>query len=213
MLGKSHKKPPKPTHKSKPVPAGAPWNPLKPQPVDAATTFFFNPAVARTQAPGNGGFLMGNNPAGDVPWQPTSKVAVVPGRFHLGVRSTNYRYGYLWMPSTGILSPTAFTIEFWVKSNLPFSSVTGVPMSISGVGFSFGNGYLTRVVCKQRALSADPGNADYACSLPSRQRLGKLCADLLASPTRVVCQRKARREQERSAGTRRCGPTTTAAAA
>lgn len=137
-LGKSHK-----SHKSHPAPASAPWNPLKEQPIDAATTFFFNPSVARTQAPGNGGFLMGNNPAGDVPWKPTSKVAVVPGRFHLGVRSTDYRYGYLWMPSTGILSPTAFTIEFWVQSAAPYTSVDAVPVSVSGVLFSFSNGFLS----------------------------------------------------------------------
>jgi hypothetical protein len=138
-LGKSHKAGDKP----QPALASAPWNPLKDQGVDAATTFFFNPAVARTQAPGNGGFLMGNNPAGDVPWRPTSKVAVVPGRFHLGVRSTDYRYGYLWMPSSGILSPTAFTIEFWVQSSTPYSAVNGVPVSVSGVVFSFSNGFLS----------------------------------------------------------------------
>ena len=138
-LGKGHKHP----HRTNPSQSRTgPWRPLREQSADAATTFFFNPAVARTQTPGNGGFMMGNNAAGDVPWRANSGVVVVPGRFHSGVQSTNPRYGYLWMPSTGILSPTAFTIEFWVKSAVPFSSATGVPVGVSGVQFSLGNGYL-----------------------------------------------------------------------
>lgn len=114
------------------------WHPLLRQSYDAATTFLFNAAVARRQTPGNGGFMMGNAEAGDVPWQPTSKVVVVPGRYRLGIKSANRSFGYLWMPVTGILSPSAFTIEFWAKSDVPFSAINGeTPVSVSGVSFFF----------------------------------------------------------------------------
>jgi hypothetical protein len=133
-LGKSHK----PHH---PKPASARWNPLTEQSADPATTFLFDPAVARRQAPGNGGFIMGDAGSGDVPWQSTSKVLVVPGRYRQGVQSSSADGGYLWMPSTGILSTSAFTIEFWAKSSVPLAAVGGqTPVSVSGVTFTFSHG-------------------------------------------------------------------------
>jgi hypothetical protein len=136
VLGKSHRQ-------QKSTPADAPWNPMKRQTADAATTFLFDPVVARTQSPGKGGFIMGDATTGDVPWRSTSKVVVVPGRYRQGVQSTNSAGGYLWMPSTGILSTTAFTIEFWAKSAVAFNAVGGqTPVTVSGVGFTFSHGTL-----------------------------------------------------------------------
>jgi hypothetical protein len=126
-----------------PRPAAAPWRPLRRQPYDAATTYLFNAAVARTQTPGNGGLMMGNAPAGDLPWRADSKVVPVPGRYRLGVQSRSSSYGYLWMPGTGILSPRDFTIEFWVKSDVPFRVAGGTPVDVEGISFGIGDGQLT----------------------------------------------------------------------
>lgn len=122
------------------------WHPLRRQPDDSATTFLFNAATARTQPPGNGGFMMGDSDRGDLPWTASSKIAVVPGRYRLGVKSTSSDYGYLWMPSTGLLSPNAFTIEFWLESDVPFSQLDGeTPVSVSGIAFQFYAHELTAV--------------------------------------------------------------------
>ena len=119
-----------------------PWNPLQRQVYDAATTFLFDAANARTQTPGNGGLMMGNSEAGGLPWRANSKVVMVPGRYRSGIRSTDSESGFLWMPVTGILSPKAFTIEFWAKSSVPFESADGAPVSVAGVSFRFSKGML-----------------------------------------------------------------------
>ena len=161
VLGKSHKR-------QHPKPASARWNPLSKQTADAATTFLFDPAVARTQAPGNGGFIMGDARSGDVPWQSTSKVVVVPGRYRQGVQSTSASGGYLWMPSTGILSPSAFTIEFWAKGNVPLSAIGGqTPVTVSGVSFNFSRGIVQAIVANNATYP--PVTATLAANVASVQ--------------------------------------------
>lgn len=116
------------------------WHPLQRQPYDGATTFLFDAATARKQPPGKGGLMIGNETAANRPWQSNSEVVATPGRFRLGVRSVNASFGYLWMPSSGILAPGAFTIEFWVKSSQPFALASGSPVGVSGVTFTFSRG-------------------------------------------------------------------------
>ncbi len=126
----------------RPPSATSKWNPVARQSFDAATTFLFDAAVARTQRPGNGGFIMGNAAGGDLPWQPDSKVQIVPGRYRLGIKSTTRDYGYLWMPGTGLLSSRAFTIEFWLKAGVPWRTIDAEdPVSVEGITFNLYGGY------------------------------------------------------------------------
>ena len=90
------------------------WNPLVKQNSDADTTFLLDGAIEQSLTPGVGGGFIAGNPH-DSPW---SKVAIVDGKYRKGFKTVNADNGYVWMPGNGLLPPTEFTIEFWVKSDV-----------------------------------------------------------------------------------------------
>jgi hypothetical protein len=101
------------------------WNPMAKQRVEPDTLFLFDADGERTRRPGDGGFIMGNAAAGDVPWRPDSKIAAAPGRYRTGIVSRDPNYGYMWMPASGLLPPREFTVELWLKSARPWREITG----------------------------------------------------------------------------------------
>jgi hypothetical protein len=109
--------------RSRPPPAQAAWNPLARQTEEPDTLFLLDAERERTRAPGEGGFIMANAPAGDLPWRPDSKVVAAPGRYRTGVASRERRFGYLWMPAIGLLPPREFTVELWLKSARPWQEI------------------------------------------------------------------------------------------
>jgi Glycosyl hydrolases family 39/Concanavalin A-like lectin/glucanases superfamily len=100
------------------------WNPLARQQQEPDTLFLFDADEERRREPGEGGFIMNNSGAGDLPWRADSKIVAAPGRYRTGVKSRDREYGYLWMPASGLLSPREFTVELWLKAARPWGEIT-----------------------------------------------------------------------------------------
>jgi hypothetical protein len=96
------------------------WNPLAKQSVEPDTLYLLDVEAERRLAPGDGG-LIGGDATLD-PWR--AQVVPVPGKYRTGLKSMERRYGYLWMPSIGLISPQEFTIELWLKCDRPWAEVT-----------------------------------------------------------------------------------------
>jgi hypothetical protein len=99
------------------------WDPLARQREEPDTLFLFDADQEHTREPGQGGFIMNNSGAGDLPWRADSKIVAAPGRYRTGVKSRDRNYGYLWMPASGLLSPREFTVELWLKSARPWHEI------------------------------------------------------------------------------------------
>src|SRR4051812_40941343 len=86
------------------------WQPLERQEREPDTLFLLDAEQERQLVPGLGGLIEGR---GQDPerWK---RVAVAPGKYRPGLRSLDRDYGYLWMPSTGLIDAREFTVEFWV---------------------------------------------------------------------------------------------------
>jgi hypothetical protein len=91
------------------------------------TLFLLDVEVEQRLVPGEGGLIPGNANR-DTPW---SKVAATPGRYRLGLRSLDRGWGFVWMPSLGLIAPDEFTVELWLKSDRPWAQVVdNWPLSI-----------------------------------------------------------------------------------
>jgi hypothetical protein len=144
------------------------WRPVRRQRAERDTLFLLDPTRARLRAAGrDGGLIMGNAGAGDLPWTPTSKVAVVAGRYRAGLQSRDRSYGYLWMPATGLVPSRAFTIEMWLRADQPWSQVSdNTPFAVQvgydeGLAFGVHRGTLSFTMA-HRQSSAGPVAATLA---------------------------------------------------
>jgi len=98
----------------------APWDPLARQGVEPDTLYLLDAEQERALAAGDGGLIPGNANR-DAPW---SRVAAVPGKYRTGLRSVDRDWGYVWMPSLGLIAPDEFTIELWLKCDRPWAEVS-----------------------------------------------------------------------------------------
>jgi hypothetical protein len=58
-------------------------------------------------------------------------VIAVDGKFRRGLHSIERTYGLVWMPSIGLLAPDEFTVELWLKSDVPWAEATDqTPLAI-----------------------------------------------------------------------------------
>jgi hypothetical protein len=122
----------------------APWHPMRQQEADADTLYFLNAGQAEKMAPGQGGFIEDQGGINPFP----GSLQVVPGRFTAGVTNVGLvDPGDNYMPVEGMISGDQFTIEMWVKSAVPWSSLSSqVPFAISdavssdGLYISIGGG-------------------------------------------------------------------------
>ncbi len=106
----------------------APWNPLEKQEREADTLFLLDADEEAKWKPGEGGLMAGNVNAG---FKLSDKVAVVDGKFRRGYKSITGDYGYAWTPATGLISPDEWTVEYWVKSDVPADTLNGkMPLAI-----------------------------------------------------------------------------------
>lgn len=104
------------------------WNPLERQESEADTLFLLDADAEQKLTPGDGGLIPGNAAGGDAPW---TKVVAVDGKFRRGLHSTERTYGLVWMPSIGLLAPDEFTIELWLRSDVPWvEAIDQTPLAI-----------------------------------------------------------------------------------
>lgn len=101
------------------------WYPLNEQFEEPDTLFLLDPTIEDTLTPGLGGLITGDAASGTLPWQPTSGVITVPGKYRTGLQSVNANNGYLWMPLSGYLPTNQFTVEMWLKADIPWSQEAG----------------------------------------------------------------------------------------
>ena len=208
-----HSKPPHPkAHHRKPhqpTPAPVGWNPLARQPADAATTFLFDAAAARTQTPGNGGFIMGNATG-----RRRALAAYLQGGDRAGpVPSWGQEYELRRTGTCGCrppvsFHPTAFTIEFWVKSPVAFSALPGdTPVSVSGISFTFERTHLFVDYPDDQTYPPARHRSGRRYQLVAGQRVGGVRAHLCARTAHALCERA--RVSPARAGSQhpRCGPT------
>lgn len=106
------------------------WDPLAEQWQEPDTLFLLDPPMEDTLEPGLGGLMSPNMSAGQVPWQSSGGVDVVPGKYREGLQSTARSNGYLWMPLSGYLPADQFTVEMWLKADVPWSQLPDdIPMA------------------------------------------------------------------------------------
>jgi hypothetical protein len=108
------------------------WDPLARQEAEPDTLFLLDADAERTLAAGDGGLIAGDAATGGQLWTATSKMVPVAGRYRAGLRSAARDRGLAWMPSIGLIAPDEFTVEMWLKSDLPWAEVVdNVPFSVS----------------------------------------------------------------------------------
>jgi hypothetical protein len=153
-----------------PAPTRITWNPLARQREEPDTLFLLDVERERTREPGRGGFIMANAAGGELPWRADSKVVAARGRYRTGVASRDRRFGYLWMPASGLLPPREFTVELWLKSarrwgeiadNSPFGVIAG---STDGTWLNVHEGTL-RIIHSHSQSAASPVQADVSADV------------------------------------------------
>jgi hypothetical protein len=105
--------------------AGAgPWRPLARQHSESDTLYLFDARRERRLLPGLGGLISAAPGKARPTWGAGARVRVVHGRYRAGIESVDRQRGYLWMPSVGLISPSEFTVETWLRCHRPWASVT-----------------------------------------------------------------------------------------
>jgi hypothetical protein len=103
------------------VAPGAVWRPLARQKAEPDTLYLFDARRERRLAAGRGGLIAPGMAPGAPTWGPGARVRVVRGRYRAGVESLSRERGYLWMPSVGVIAPSEFTVELWLRCARPWT--------------------------------------------------------------------------------------------
>lgn len=111
-------------------PAGAtylPWDPTAMQIEEPDTTYLMDMDVEQRLTNLNEGRMIEAYAFGTdlPPWMGGTKVAVVDGKYRPGMKClSDTTYGYVALPSTGLVGADEFTIEMFVKADVAWSALS-----------------------------------------------------------------------------------------
>jgi hypothetical protein len=92
------------------------WQPLEKQPREPDTLYLLDVEAERKLTPGDGGMIPCQ--PGEQPW---TKLVPCAGKYRTGLKCLDRRYGFMWLPSIGLIAPDQFTVEAWFLCETPWS--------------------------------------------------------------------------------------------
>ena len=104
------------------------WDPTAKQVAEPDTTYLMDLAVEALLGVAEGGMQGANEVSGltadKPPWRGGSKVAVVAGKYRDGLQALGTSNNFLSLPASGLLAADQWTIEMFVKSAVPWASLS-----------------------------------------------------------------------------------------
>lgn len=148
-----------------------PWRPLAQPEIDAATLYLLDASRERRLAPGAGGLISSwasGVPASASPFNHAVRVGT--GRFRPGLTNVGLPHpGYAWMPAEGMISSRQFTIELWLRSDLPWAALPPeAPLAVSDA--SGASRLLLRIGAGQLGIELDQAQLPGAPTMTSLSR-------------------------------------------
>ena len=92
------------------------WQPLEKQSREPDTLYLLDVDAERKLTPGDGGMIPCQ--PGEQPW---TKLVPCEGKYRTGLKCLDRRYGFMWLPSIGLIAPDQFTVEAWFLGEAPWS--------------------------------------------------------------------------------------------
>ena len=92
------------------------WQPLEKQSREPDTLYLLDVDAERKLTPGDGGMIPCQ--PGEQPW---TKLVPCEGKYRTGLKCLDRRYGFMWLPSIGLIAPDQFTVEAWFLCETPWS--------------------------------------------------------------------------------------------